>query len=123
MKSVGRQQRVGGRIQQELSTLLFKRINDPRLEWATITAVKMTRDLKIARVYYCVFGEEDKRVQVGQAFDKAHGFIKRELARNLGLRYMPELEFFYDESFDYGQKIEGILKEIGPLDDMEETQE
>ena len=123
MKSVGRQERVAGRIQQELSALIQKRINDPRLEWATVTGVKMTRDLKIARVYYCVFGEIEKKESVGAAFKQAHGFIKRELAKKLGLRYMPELEFFYDESFDYGQKIETILKDIGPLDGPEEPEE
>ncbi len=123
MKSVGRQERVGGRIQQELSTLINKRINDPRLEWATITGVRMTRDLKMARVYYCVFGEEEKRAKVGEAFTQAHGFIKRELARKLKLKYMPELEFYYDESFDYGEKIENLLRTVGPLDSLEEPQE
>ncbi|ACL06418.1 30S ribosome-binding factor RbfA [Desulfatibacillum aliphaticivorans] len=123
MKSIGRQDRVAGRIQQELSALIQKRINDPRLEWATITGVKMTKDLKIARVYYCVFGEEEKKIKVGEAFQQAHGFIKRELAKKLGLRYMPELEFFFDESFDYGRKIESILREIGPLDSPEEPEE
>ncbi|MBI9075161.1 MAG: 30S ribosome-binding factor RbfA [Desulfatibacillum sp.] len=123
MKTVGRQERVAVRIQQELSALISKRVNDPRLEWATVSGVKMTRDLKMARVYYCVFGDSEKRKSVGAAFKQAHGFIKKELAKTLGLRYMPELEFFYDESFDYGEKIENILKEIGPLDTPEEPEE
>lgn len=122
MKSVGRQSRVGGRIQQELSTLISRRINDPRLEGATITGVKMTRDLRIARVYYCVFGGDEKKDAVGKAFLSAHGFIKRELATKLGLRYMPDLEFFYDESFDYGQRIDALLKEASPLQTDEEQE-
>ena len=120
MKSVGRQSRVGGRIQEELSTLISRKIKDPRLEWATITSVKMTRDLKMARVYYCVFGDDEKKDAVGSAFASAHGFIKRELAKKLGLRYMPNLEFFYDESFDYGQRIDDLLKKAIPQEVDEE---
>jgi ribosome-binding factor A len=107
-----RADRVSGLIQQVLSDLLKKSIHDPRLAMATISKVKMSRDLKLARIYFTIYGGGDKSEEAAQGFESARGFIKRSLAPRLGLRYMPDLKFFYDESFDYGSHIDQLLRKI-----------
>ena len=107
-----RAERVSGLIQEVLSDLLKKDIHDPRLKMATITNVKMSPDLKSARVYFSIYGDSSKVEAAAKGFDSARRFIKRSLAPKLGLRYMPDLIFFYDESFDYGSHIENLLKKI-----------
>jgi ribosome-binding factor A len=107
-----RADRVSGLIQEVLSELLKKKIRDPRLAMATITSVKLSRDLKLARIYFTIYGDSEKSEAAAQGFKSALGFIKRNLARRLGLRYMPELKFFYDESFEYGSHIDQLLEKI-----------
>ncbi|CAN2041595.1 Ribosome-binding factor A [Candidatus Magnetomoraceae bacterium gMMP-15] len=118
MKSFPRADRVGIRIKQELSELLLKNIKDPRLEMVTITTVKVSRDLRSARIYYSLLGDEEKKQNTAKGFKSALGFLKREMAARLGLRYMPDLKFFYDESFDYGSHIDKILDNLH-LEDTE----
>lgn len=112
MKPFARSDRVCGHIQKALSDILLKRIKDPRLEFATITTVKMSRDLRIARIYFTTTGDKKSAEEALEGFKSAIGYVKRTLAGQLGLRYMPELKFFYDESFDYGSHIDKILKDV-----------
>jgi len=95
-----------------LSDLILKEISDPRLSRATITGVSMSKDLRIAKVYFAAHGGKDDEQELTAGFESAKGFIKRALAKELGLRYMPELKFFYDTSFDYGAHIDRVLKTI-----------
>ena len=112
MKTFARSDRVSGLIQQVLSEILQKGIKDPRLKMTTITNVKMSRDLRVARIYFAISGGEQSAEEVARGFESARGFVKRSLAGKLGLRYMPDLKFFYDDSFDYGAHINKILKSI-----------
>ena len=112
MKPFARSARVGGQIQKTLSEILSRGIKDPRLQTAVITGVKMSRDLKSARIYFTVSGNMKQRDQALDAFQAAHGYVKRALAERLGLRYMPEIKFFYDDSFDYGSHIDDILRSL-----------
>jgi len=107
-----RADRVSVLIREVLSELLKKKIHDPRLAMATISSVKMSRDLKLARIYFTIYGDSKKSEAAVQGFESARGFIKRSLAPKLGLRYMPDLKFFYDDSFDYGSHIERLIKKI-----------
>ena len=111
-RSFSRAERVGGQVQKVLAGLLQNGISDPRLAQTTITGVAMSRDLRIAKVYFATHGGADDERSVLAGFESAKGFIKRELARELGLRYMPDLKFFYDASFDYGAHINRVLKSI-----------
>jgi len=95
-----------------LAELLQKKTGDPRLASATLTGVKMSPDLKNAKIYYICQGGEKTREAVAAGFGSARGFLKRILAKDLGLRSMPELRFFYDESFDYGERIEKVIKSL-----------
>jgi ribosome-binding factor A len=112
MKPYTRSDRVAGLIKQETAELLRKEIKDPRLNMATITGVKVSRDLRIAKIYYSISGGESVRKDVAEGFKQARGFLKRELAQRLDLRYMPDLVFFYDESIDYAARIEELLKTV-----------
>jgi len=112
MKPFSRAERVGGLIHEVLSELLKKEIKDPRLEMITITAVKMSDDLKQAKVYFAISGNPEAKTGAIEGFNSAAGFLKKKLGRQLELRYMPALKFFYDESLDYGAHIDQVLKSI-----------
>lgn len=112
MTTFSRADRVSQLIQRELSEILRKETKDPRLKMATITGVKMSRDLKNAKIYFSITGTDRRREEVLKGFQSAHGHIKRTLASRLELRYMPELRFYYDDSFDYGEHIDKLLKSV-----------
>jgi len=107
-----RADRVSALIQEVLSDLLKKKIRDPRLAMATVTRVTMSPDLKLARIYFSIYGGSNKSEAAVLGFESAHGFIKRSLARRLRLRYMPDLKFFYDDTLDYSMHIEQLLEKI-----------
>jgi len=121
MKPFARSDRVGGQVQKLLSAVLQKEIKDPRLKTVVITGVKMTRDLKSARIYFTVNGGGKEKKQAMKAFRSARGYVKRSLAARLGLRYMPDLKFFYDDSFDYGSHIDDILRSLNIDDESDYT--
>ena len=112
MISFSRADRVGGLIQKVLSNILKKNISDPRLKTATITDVKVSRDLKQARIYFTASGGVQKKGDAIKGFSSAHGFIKRTLAHELDLKYMPDIKFFYDESLEYGTHIDELIESI-----------
>jgi ribosome-binding factor A len=112
MKPFARSDRVSGQIQKVLSDILRKRIKDPRLEMITITGVDMSSDLRMARIYFTTSGSQKSIEEAKEGFKSALGYVKRTLASQLGLRYMPDLKFFHDESFNYGSHIDKIVKVI-----------
>ncbi|MBU1195685.1 MAG: 30S ribosome-binding factor RbfA [Proteobacteria bacterium] len=110
MKPYARAQRVSVQIQTAITDLLSKKMQDPRIEMATISAVKLTSDLKIADIYVTVFGDKNKVSDVLKGFNSSKGFIKKSIAPRLGLRHMPELRFFYDDSFDNAARMDELIK-------------
>ena len=121
MKTFARADRVSGHLQKVLADVLRKKVSDPRLANTTITGVEMSRDLRIARIYYITSGDKTGRADVEQAFKRAKGYVKRTLAKQLGLRYMPDLKFFYDNSFDYGSNIETLLASLKTDDETDHS--
>ncbi|MEA1967510.1 MAG: 30S ribosome-binding factor RbfA [Thermodesulfobacteriota bacterium] len=112
MKPYPRSARIGVKIQTALSELLTKKIQDPRLEMATISSVKVTSDLRTAYVYFSVFDSDARIEDVIAGFRSSHGFIKKKIAPQLGLKFMPEVKFVHDTSFDHGSKIDALLKSV-----------
>ena len=113
MKGRGdRPARVGERIREELSLLLLRRVNDPGVASVTVTEVSVTNDLRIAHVNYSALVAKEERPAVAKALRRSSGFLRRELGHILGLRYAPELQFHYDDSFDRGARIDAILRDI-----------
>jgi ribosome-binding factor A len=107
-----RADRVADLIKQELSSILRREVGDPRIANITVTDVKLTDDLRSARIYFVELGKDRLSADVEKGLSKAKGFLKRELGKRLQLRYVPELAFFYDPSFEYGSRIEKLLKEV-----------
>lgn len=113
MKGRGdRPARVSERIREELSSLLLRKVNDPGLAPVTVTEVSVTKDLRIAHVNYSALVAKEERPAVAKALRRSSGFLRRELGHLLGLRYAPELQFHYDDSFDRGARIDAILRDI-----------
>ncbi len=110
-----RSDRVADLLNKEIANLIFRRVKDPRVANVTISGVEVSDDLKHARVFFCVMGrsaDEDAKKNATLGLEKAKGFIRLELGRRLSLRYVPQLQFEYDTSFEYGDKIEKLLKEL-----------
>lgn len=105
-----RADRVSGLIQEVLSEIIKKNIGDPRLKSATITQVEVSRDLKLARIYFTTPGDRRKKDAAIKGFNSARRFIKRILAHELDLKYMPDIKFFYDDSLEYGARIDELIK-------------
>lgn len=110
MKPYLRAERISGKIQQAITELLTKKMQDPRIEMATISGVKMTPDLRIAHVYITVFGDKKRISEVLDGFKHSKGFIKKRIAPELGLKYMPELKFIHDDSFDKAARMDELIK-------------
>ncbi len=118
MASFSRAERVSTQIMKVMSEVMQKKIKDPRLEMVTITGVKMSPDLREAIVFYTVFGsEESKKENVARGFSSCKGFIKKTLAKELSLRFMPNIKFIHDDSFDYGTKMDKIFKDLKDEDE------
>ena len=112
MKGYVRADRVGTKILTTITTLLRKKINDPRLESVTVTGVKVSKDLREAYIYFTIFGSKKAQNDAKKGFISAQGFIKRALASELGLKFMPKLEFHHDDSLNYGAHINTVLKNL-----------
>jgi ribosome-binding factor A len=111
-----RSEKVAEAIHELVSELLIKGLKDPRIGFVTITGVKVTDDLHLATVYFTVIGSEEEMKATGQGLNSARGFIRKEMGKSLHMRYIPELIFRYDESVQYGSRIETLLREINATD-------
>ncbi|MGB4549859.1 MAG: 30S ribosome-binding factor RbfA [Syntrophales bacterium] len=111
-----RADRVADLIKAELSDILLRRIRDPRIGLVTITDVKLSDDLRSAKIYIVQMGKDRLDAELQAGLEKAKGFLKRELGRRLNLRYMPDVVFYYDRSFEYGSRIDRLLSEIHEKD-------
>ncbi len=109
MKPYGRAERISVKIQQTITELIQKKIQDPRLELATISSVKLTADLRIATVYVSIFGKGLKKKEAMEAIHKSKGYIKKMIAPKLGLKFMPELIFEEDDFFDRAQAMDDLI--------------
>ena len=112
MSSFKRADRVADLLKIEIANLLLKDVRDPRIGSVTITGVKVTDDLRSARIFFVELGRDDCSAGVQEGLKKATGFLKRELGRRLQLRRVPEITFAYDPSFAYGSRIDTLLMEI-----------
>jgi ribosome-binding factor A len=95
-----------------LSTLIQRELRDPDLGFLTLTAVRLTGDRSIAKVYYTVLGEQAQADKTQKALARAAGFLRTQLAQRLKMRRVPELQFFRDASIEEGNKIEALLAKI-----------
>ena len=110
--ATNRPERVGEAIRDELSTLLQREVHDPGVGFITLTQVKVSPDLQLARVYYTSMGDEKALKDTAKALGRATPFLRRMVAQRLRLRKAPELQFFYDQSIAHHDRIEQILQDL-----------
>ena len=105
-----RQERVNEQLRQEISEIVHKDMNDPRLSGVvSFTAVRVSPDLGAANVYFSVFGDQETRDEVLDVLRKASGFVRKELAGRLVLKRTPSLSFRFDDSLDRGSRISELI--------------
>lgn len=106
-----RAERVGRQVVQTLATVLEAGAHDPRLAGVTFTSAQATDDLRNVRVFFTVYGGQEAVDAAREGLQKASGYLRRELAQGLALRYVPNLHFEYDETIRTAERIERLLRE------------
>ena len=107
-----RTDRISNLIRQEISNLLREQINDPRLtSFISITKVSTSPDLRYAKVFITALADNKNRSEILQGFTAASGFFRRELAKSLRLKYIPELSFHFDDSIERGAEVLKLIKQ------------
>jgi ribosome-binding factor A len=104
--------RVGDQIRVELTELLAREVKDPGVGFVTVTEVRVTPDLQMARVYYTALGDAAARRNTQRALVRASAFLRRQIGQRLRLRRAPEIEFHYDETIERQDRIERILQDL-----------
>jgi len=98
-------------IKEQISHILLHKLQDDNLGFITVTDVKVSADLKIAKIYLSVL-QKERRDYVLDKINQRLGFIRTELAHRIRIKFVPELKFFIDDTLDYVEKIEGLINEI-----------
>ncbi|MGT2926813.1 30S ribosome-binding factor RbfA [Streptococcus cuniculipharyngis] len=109
--------RVGMEVKREVNDILQKKVRDPRVSGVTVTDVQMLGDLSVAKVYYTILSDlasDNQKAQTG--LEKATGTIKRELGKRLTMYKIPDLVFVKDQSIEYGNKIDQMLRDLEQKD-------
>jgi ribosome-binding factor A len=107
-----RSERVQEAIRQEISVILQNEIKDPRIGFLTVTGVELTKDLRYARVYFSVLGEDKEKHLALKGLNSAKGYIKGLLSDKIKLRFMPEIEFKVDDTMERTKILGEIFNRI-----------
>lgn len=105
-----RKLRLQDQLREEISLIIQREIKDPRVGFVTILEVKMSNDLRIAKVYCSVYGEDEDKKKTIEALQRSKGYIKFRLGKRIQLKYMPDLTFLIDNTFEKAARIEEILR-------------
>jgi ribosome-binding factor A len=121
-----RPERIGEQIRQAVSLSLAREVQDPRIGFVTVTRVKVSPDLQVARIYYTAIGDERARKETSRGLEAAKPFLRRAVGNQLRLRRVPEIAFEYDRGVEHQDRVEQILHELeeerrarGPVGDDE----
>ena len=112
MSQGSRPERIGEELRQELSQLLLTEVRDPGIGLVTLTRVKVSPDLQVARAYYTLIGDAKAKAATKKALERAIPFLRRQIAARVRLRRVPELHFQFDESVERQDRIEKILLDL-----------
>lgn len=118
----GRMRRVNEQLRQVLSEGVGE-LKDPRIGFVTITGVEATEDLREAKVFVSVLGNERKREQTLAGLDRAHGVLQAKLNRELRMKRTPTLSFHYDQSVEHGVRMTKLIDELAPPDEQRDDDE
>lgn len=110
---INRVDRLNSLLKEVISDIIRKRVKNPGVsELITVTQVKITKDLRHAKVYISVIGDEKAKKETMEALDKGKGFIAVQASKEVVMRYFPSLTFYLDDSVDKHMRIENLLSEI-----------
>lgn len=112
MAQGSRPDRVGEEIRHELAALLAREVHDPGIGFVTLTRVKVSPDLQLARVFYTLLGDEKAHKDTEKALARATPFLRRQIGARIRLRRVPELRFEFDKSVEAQDRIEKILIDL-----------
>lgn len=107
-----RSERVEGQLKKEISKILQEDLKDPRIGFVTITRIDLTGDLRYARVYFSILGDDAAKEESLKGIKSAIGFIRKLIAERMDLRYVPELYFKLDNSLEYSINLEKTFERI-----------
>lgn len=107
-----RQGKVAALVQEVVGELLLRRIKDPRIGFASVVKVDVPRDMSLAKIYVSVLGSHEEKEQSMEGLRSAQGLIRSEVAKALGMRHAPEIEFVLDEGIEHSIKVSKLLSEI-----------
>jgi len=108
-----RTERLNEVFRREISKLLEREVNDPRLgNFISVTRVEISHDLRNAKVFVSVLGEESNKLEVIEGFNAASNYLRRKISENIRLRVIPHLSFYYDESIELGARVLKVLDQV-----------
>ena len=117
-----RSRRIEDQIQRILSDVLRVSVRDPRLRGVIVTAVKVSRDLSVAWVYFTSLDSDQDSADLQTAFVSAMGFLRSQLAKQLTVRQVPELRFRYDDSMQRGSAMDKLIDDAVAKDQRDEDE-
>ena len=104
-------EKIESLLKEELSKIILFKLTDPVFGFLTVTNVKVSPDLRIAKIYFSIF-EKERREGALRKLTEVASVVRSELAGRINLRYVPELKFFVDDTLDYVEKIDALIKKI-----------
>jgi ribosome-binding factor A len=107
-----RAQRVAEQMKKVVAGIIEKELKDPRIGFVTVTSVELSNDLRYAKIYVSIYGDEKQKKDSLEGLRKATGFVRKEIGKRIKLRYTPEIEFKFDSSIEHGAKIAKLLSEV-----------
>ena len=122
-RSYARADRINQQLLEILAQSMLREVRDPRVQGVQLTAVEVSSDLSVARVYYIILTGGEPAVEVQRALERVSAFLRRQAAAALQIKHMPNLEFRYDESIERGRRMDALLDAVLPAasQDDEET--
>lgn len=115
---MSRQEKIAEAIRQEASVIIHDKLKDPRLGFVTITNVEIARDLRFAKIFFSVLGNDLAYKKTKEALNSSLGFVRKLIAQRLALRFAPEIAFYEDRSAEYSVHIEEVLNAIKEHDEQ-----
>ncbi|MEA2087991.1 MAG: 30S ribosome-binding factor RbfA [Candidatus Caldatribacteriota bacterium] len=112
MSSFKRSEQLEKSLKREINNIIYRKINDPRIKFVTITRTKISPDLKYADIFVTIFNDRKQQRKALEGLKNATKFIRVELGKNLKLRFVPMIEFKIDKDLEYQYKLLKIITEI-----------
>jgi ribosome-binding factor A len=104
--------RVGDQILRGIADLLTKKVKDPRVKGITITGIKLSNDLRHARIFFSILGDKDQVIEAQSGLESAKGYIKREIGSRCKLKYVPNMIFEFDPTLEKGERMERLFNKL-----------